>query len=126
MGNYTKNKGKEGSKRYVMLEHYLLNSAAYRSLSFRSRALYTEFKRRYRGDNNGYVHMAVRSAAKELGCAENTASKAIAELADKGFIKYRFKGKFSHRVHQASEFILTEYEYNGQRATKEFMKWKPE
>ena len=102
-----------------------MKSTAYKSLSFKSIVTYIELKRRYNGINNGAVHLSCRSAAEALGCTPNTAAKAIKELEDKGFIKCRFKGKFDHRVHRASEFIITEYEYNNKLATKDFMRWKP-
>ncbi len=126
MGSYSKNKGRKVVERHVRLEFWLLESPAWQSLSYKARALYIAFKQRYNGVNNGHVHMAVREAEKALNCANGTASKAIAELVDRGFIKYRFKGKFCHKVHRASDFILTEYEYNGQKPTKDFMSWKPE
>ncbi len=125
MGNYQKNKGRSPKERYVKLDYWLLECPAWQSLSFKARALYVAFKQRYNGINNGYVHMSVREAQTDLGCANGTASNAIAELVEKGFIKYRFKGTFSHKVHRASEFILTEYEYNGQKPSKDFMRWGP-
>ena len=125
MGSYEKNKGRSSKERYVQLNYWLLESPAWLGLSFKARALYISFKQRYNGGNNGYVHMSVREVQDVLKCANGTASKALAELIDKGFIKYRFKGTFSHKVHRSSEFILTEYEYNGQKPTKDFMGWRP-
>lgn len=125
MGSYQKNKGRSAKGRYVKLDYWLLESLAWRSLSFKARALYIEFKMRFNGSNNGYMHMSVREIERALNCANNTAQKALSELLEKGFIKYRFKGRFTHRVHRASEYILTEYEFGGQKATKDFMRWKP-
>lgn len=125
MGNYSKNKGRSSKSRYVQLDAHMLESLAYKSLSFKSRAVYIEFKRRFYGDNNGQIHFAVKSASEELGCAINTVANAIKELEEKGFIICRFKGKFDQRVHRASEFILTEYEYNNKLATKDYMRWRP-
>lgn len=126
MGSYQKSKGRSNKSKFVQLPEHLLKSDAYRSLSFKSIAAYIEIKRRYNGANNGEVHLSCRSAGEALRCTPNTASKAIKELEEKGFVKCRFKGKFDHKVHQASEFILTEYKYNNQPPTKDFMRWKPE
>ena len=126
MGSYNKNKGRNNSGRFVKLDYWLLDSLAWQSLSHTARALYIIFKQRYNGSNNGQIHMSVREAKDVLSCAPGTASKAIQELVDRGFIQYRFKGKFSHRVHRASEFILTEHKCHDCLATKDFMKWRPE
>lgn len=126
MGSYQKNKGRSSNGRYVKLDLWLLESPAWRSLSCKGRALYVEFKMRFNGSNNGHVHMSVREIEGALNCANNTAQKTLSELLDKGFLEYRFKGSFSHRVHRASEFILTEYDYNAQKPTKDFMRWRPE
>lgn len=125
MSNYSRNKGRNPG-RWVQLTHFLLETAAYKSLSPNARAALTEFKKRYNGKNNGYVHCSVRSLAQELGCSPNTASKGIKELEEKGFIKCRFKGKFDHKVHRASEFILTEYPFGENKATKDYVHWKPD
>jgi len=126
MGNYSKNKGRQRKERYVMLEHHMLNCHAYKHLSFKARVLYIEFKMRYNGSNNGKIHLSIASASKELNCSRNTIRSALKELEEKGFIIYRFKGKFSHKVHRASEYILTEYSHGENLATKDYMKWQPE
>ena len=121
---YAQRKGRESKTRFVALPFYMLRSEAYKSLSPWSRATYTCFKMQYNSLNNGEIHYSVRRLANELGCSINTSRKSIEELEKKGFLKCRFKGKFDQKAKRASEFILTEYEYNGQIATKDFMKWQ--
>lgn len=123
MGTYSKSKGREAPKRYVMLEFYMLNSDAWRALSCGGRSAYVEMKKRYNGANNGHIGYGVRDMADALGCADNTAGKYIKELVKKGFLKYRIKGAFNCKKRLASEYIITEYEYNGKLATKDFMRW---
>jgi DNA-binding transcriptional regulator YhcF (GntR family) len=91
-----------------------------------ARCLEIELKAFYNGSNNGDLFFSIRDAAKKLGVAHNTASKAFKELEEKGFIKARQKGAFQWKTRQATSWILTEYEYNGKVATKDFMRWRPE
>lgn len=85
-----------------------------------------ELKELYNGSNNGDLFLSVREAAKRLGVSNNTASKAFKELEEKGFIIARQKGYFKQKTRHATSWILTEFKYNGQLPTKEFMRWSPE
>lgn len=90
-----------------------------------ARCLEMELKALYNGSNNGELFLSVREAAKRLGIAHNTASKAFKELEDTGFIIPKHKGHFKQKIRHATSWILTEHEYNGQLATKDFMRWQP-
>lgn len=122
--SYEKNKGRSATERFVSLPYYLLNSEAYASLPQGAKAAYIEFKKRYNSRNNGYIGFSERGLAREMRCAVGTASGYIEVLIDRGFIRYRKKGAFNCKERIASEFILTEYEYNNQLPTKDFMRWE--
>ena len=111
--------------KHVREYEWMLRSAAYRSLSCYARCLLTEMKRLYDGRNNGDLHMSVRHAAALLSCHRDTAAKALHDLEDRGFIHPRTRGSFKWKVRHATTWILTEYEFNGRLAAKEFMKWRP-
>lgn len=114
-----------GDARHVRFYQWLLTSDAYRALDCTARALLVEFYSLYNGMNNGALFLSVREAARRLGVAPNTAQKAIRQLEDKGFIRSKLKGSFDWKGGHATSWILTEFEYAGQLATKDFMRWQP-
>jgi DNA-binding HxlR family transcriptional regulator len=116
----------KGKEPFVMLRKFVLASEAYRSLKPLPRAIYTELRRRYNGTNNGYISCSLREIEKELHCSKNTASAALGELVKKGFIKRATCGSFHYKVRHAPTWILTEEEYDGKPATKEFARWSAE
>ena len=118
--------GRSRSKRFVLLEHPLLNSAAWLSLKCEPRALYVELRRRFNGANNGKISLAVREAAKLLHIAKDTATKAFRELEAKGFIRANQRGDFNWKERHATTWILTEENFGDSLPTKEFMRWQPE
>ena len=86
-----------GSKdRFVMLDHWLLESEAWRALSPGASRLLIEVWARHNGQNNGHISYSVREAAELLGVSKDTASKWFHELEAKGFLKARQRGAFSH------------------------------
>src|SRR5918911_4926017 len=103
----------------------MLNSPAYRSLGCEARALLVEMKALYNGRNNGELHMSVRQARKRLGVGRKLAEKALSELQDRGFVAVVQKGSFHCKVRFATTWRLTEYEFEGRSATKDFMRWTP-
>ena len=42
-----------------------------------------------------------------------------------GFIKAKQKGSFDYKARHSTRWILTLYDYNGQPATKDFMRARP-
>ena len=115
-----------GGPRFLKLELFLLRSAAWHSLSTQSRALYVEIAQRFNGSNNGEISMSVREAARLINVAKGTAAKCFHELEAKGFIRRNVCGSFNYKLRHATTWILTEYEFDGQTATKDFMRWKAE
>ena len=118
--------GMSSKDRFVMLDYWLLESDAWRALSHGARSLYIEVRQRYNGQNNGRISFSVREAAKKLRVGKDTAAKWFRELEEKGFLRARQRGSFSYKKRHATEWLVTAEPYNGERATKDFMRWKPE
>src|SRR5262249_53552518 len=111
---------------FVGLRHWLIDSAAWKSLSCNARALYIQLARKYNGRNNGHISYSVREACEDLHIGNATAHRAFRQLQDRGFIVCTKKGAFSWKiVNEASEWRLTEHDndFPAQHASKEFMRW---
>jgi hypothetical protein len=119
-----RNKPGKGEK-HVRLTRFFLKTEAWRDLSTDARALYIVLKDIYNGQNNGYLFLSARDAAERINRHRDTACKAFHDLEDHGFIKARQKGSFSYKKRHATEWILTEYEFNGQHETKDYVQWRP-
>jgi hypothetical protein len=76
------------SSRFARLDHRILNSSAYRSLSPNARSLLVELIMLYNGENNGSLYLGVRDAAHRMGVADLTAAvRALNDLQELGFIE---------------------------------------
>ncbi len=95
---------------------------ACRQASLAARWLLVELMLRYNGQNNGDISMSSREAAHLLNVSKDTANRAFAELRELGFIRMNEQGVFRRHDRKATTWILTEYSYNEQAATKDFMK----
>jgi hypothetical protein len=119
------------SKYWVQLEHYLLACPAYVALSANAKVVYTEVKRRYRGNNNGLISISSREAAEAIGqkTHHSTGARALLELIEHGFIIVTEDSSFNRKVHLARQYRLTEAKDDrpGSKllATKEFLRWSP-
>ncbi len=81
-------KGRNPTSRFARLDHRLLNTPAYRSLSTAARALLVELTMLDNGGNNGSIYLGVRDAAGRLGMADLTAVRsAFDELQELGFVQ---------------------------------------
>ena len=131
IGKQLKRKGRSNKEaRHVRLYHYVLASPAWQSLDAVARAVYIEMASRYAGagSNNGRIGYAVREAADALHIGKATASKALRQLQDRGFIVATQRGGFSRKVRHSTEWRLTEFgcDVTNTLATKDFMRWAPE
>lgn len=97
MGKDANHRGSQPQRtRFARLDHDLLRSTAYRSLSPSARALLVEFAMMFNLKNNGELYLSVRDAAARMGVSDhNAASSALAELMDMGFIDMAADGVFS-------------------------------
>ena len=60
-------------------------------------------------------------AASRINVNKDTATELFEELQRKGFIRSKQKGAFELKVSHATTWILTEFDYAGQVATKDFL-----
>lgn len=116
--------GRGGGERFVKLHAWLLASPAYRSLGLAAKALLPHLYLLYRGDNNGELFMSVRTAAEAIGSSKTSAARALHELTDRGFIRPRQSGGFNWKARHATSWVLTEFGFAGQLASKDFMQWR--
>ena len=130
MGNRKRQKllpnGRNQQSRFVKLEHFEMDCPAYREMSLLGKASLMEFRRRYDGGNNGEISFSVRELASRLGCADNTANKAINELQRLGWIKVAVQGTFTRKTRHATTWILTNQPLGDELPTKEYARWRPE
>lgn len=111
-----------------MLEHYLLDTPAWRHLSANARAVYVDLKRRYNGTNNGAIAYSSRDAGAALNAHHATGARALIELQDHGFVAITEQSSFERKLKIAREYRLTEARDDrpGLEAppTKEFIRWR--
>ena len=116
--------------RHVRLHHWMMQTAAWKSLSGNQRALYVEMAARYNGSNNGRIHFSTREAAQALHIGKATAARALAVLVERGFIVAMIRGGFNvkDKQAQATEWRLTEFncDVTFVLPSKEFARWSPE
>lgn len=113
-----------GSTAFLMLENYVFDSPAFRTMKAGPRALLFELIRRHNGSNNGTIAMGVRAAAILLGTNKDTAGKYFAVLVERGFIASARPGGFNMKDPQArrsTEWRLTWIKTNCMGATKDFL-----
>jgi hypothetical protein len=111
---------------FVQVYLYILKSPAWLALSCNARAAYLQLASRYNGTNNGYLALSARILAQEMNCSPQTASRALIELEDAGFIETTFLASFTLRKdRKASEYRLTVYrcDRTGEPPSKKFMRW---
>lgn len=119
-------RSRSGGARFVQIEHYILRSVAFRSLSPPAKIALLYVRARYMGSNNGRIPMSARELAAEANLNKNTACRALRELQAKGFIKLARQGAFRQGFRSASEYILTMEPYGDALPTKDFMTWRRE
>jgi hypothetical protein len=111
-----------------MLEHYLLNSPAWRSLSLAARSAFIEMARNYVPGRNGRLAMSARMLAEALPISRATAARALQDLAARGFIEAVRPGGFNMKAGEgrASEWRLTLHkcDVTGENASRAFMRWQ--
>ena len=88
---------------YAAIEHRVIDSPAYASLSFSARSLLVLITRQLTKDNNGHLQ-ATFTYMKRFGFSVNTLSRATRELIAHGFI-YKTKSGGFHQG--AAQFAVT-------------------
>jgi hypothetical protein len=102
----------EHHDRYFQVHHFMAKTDAWRALTAPARAVYIQIGLRYNGGNNGKIQYSVRDAAAECTLAKDTASRALRELVELGFVEETRRGSFSCKTRIASEWRLTAFKCN--------------
>jgi DNA-binding transcriptional MocR family regulator len=127
---YLQNGRSAGARRFVMLEHDLLESPAWKSLRPVERALYVAIVQRFNGFNNGDISLSCREAALDLGTGKGTISTAYGVLLKRGFIEVTKGSAFNMKTKVAARYRLTSHpvDHGNKRmpATNEWKRWKNE
>jgi predicted RNA binding protein YcfA (HicA-like mRNA interferase family) len=113
---------------FVMLEHFMLRSEAWLSLTPAARAVYITVAAIYNGRNNGYLALSTRDAALRCRINKDTATKALAMLVERGFIEVGQRGHFDYKARHATEWRLTSQrcDRTHQSGSHAFMRWREE
>lgn len=113
---------------FVALERYMLRSPAWKSLSPPAKCAFIELGNLYDGTNNGRIALSARSLADLLSLSRATATRALQDLAERGFIEAVRPGGFNVKsgTRRSTEWRLTTYrcDVTGERACKTFMRWQ--
>lgn len=113
--------------KHVRLHETLLRTDAWNALSSVAKVMLIELMRLHNGRNNGDIVLSVRAAAARVGCAINTAHRALKDLQEKGFLKLVSRGYFGLGEREATTWRLTMLGTpSNRRPTAEFMSWKAE
>jgi predicted transcriptional regulator len=115
--------------RYLALPHWMMGSAAWRSLLPVERAIQIELMSRWvgPGSNNGSIPFSVREAAEAVNVSKDTAARALQILVEKGFLSRTSRGAFSRKGRHATEWLVTLWDDDrtNRQATKDFARWEP-
>ena len=112
--------------RHVRLHHWIMETAAWRTLDTVARSAYLELAARYNGSNNGRIVWSIREAAAALLVSPATATRALKRLVHRGFVVREKQGAFARKVRHAAEWRLTEFncDVTGELASKDFTRWR--
>ncbi len=118
--------GRESKKeRFCALSFQVVDSMAFQHLSHPGVRVLVLIKRRFNGVNNGNICLSCRDVEKVCRMSRNTASRALKELQQKGFITQTRLGYFANGGNVASAWKLNTDKNVGEcRPSNEWKKWK--
>ncbi len=127
MANKQDTRGRSKFEQHIRLTHFMLRTAAWRSLTPAQRAVYIELLLRYTGFNNGRIAAPLRNIAVACRINKDTAGEALKVLEQRGFIECVTPGAFSRKVRHAGEWRLTDRkcDISNVRGTNAFQRWRP-
>ena len=85
------NRSKKQKEPFIQISSIILNSDAYKDLSFSARSMLIEMVNFHNGRNNGSIFIA-KKVLEVRGFSKNTATKALKELRIHGFIYMTKRG----------------------------------
>jgi hypothetical protein len=100
---------------------------AWATLTPVAQALLVNLLTRYRPLEPNAFEISDREATRLINCARNTASKALADLVDRGWMRVVRVGRIrGPKAKRASVYALTAFpEELGAPAAKDFLRWQP-
>lgn len=100
---------------------------AWTTLTPVAQALLVNLLTRYRPLEPNAFEISDRTATDLVSCARNTASKALADLVDRGWLRVVRVGRIrGPKARRASVYALTAFpEEMGMPAAKDFLRWQP-
>ena len=107
-----------------MLDHRLIDSAAWADLGGTAAKLLLYLARLYNGANNGDLCLAERAAADAIGVRRGAAAAAFDELEAHGFIVATRRGAFQVKVRVATSWRLTFHPTSTAAATHDYRGWQ--
>jgi hypothetical protein len=122
MGQRKRRRTKGYAARFIALPHYMLRSAAWKTLPANAVKVLLHIWERHNGINNGEISYSVREA-EEIGLSKDQAARALEECISRGFLAITRDSAFSVKTKAARLWRLTAEPFRGERATKEFMRW---
>lgn len=96
-------KGRKGMGRFLALPYVVLNHQDYLSLSHYARSLLIDIAMQYNGSNNGNLGASWTVMKKRGWASQDTLSRKLKELLDKGFIVKSRQGG----LHQCNLYAIT-------------------
>ncbi len=122
--------GRSRDDRYIKLDHGLMNTDAWQSLSPDATKVLLDLWRRHNGTNNGEIAYSHREAHKCLsrahGCNVSTrrATAALNEIQDKGFAVVTKAGSFNIKTKLSRTWRVTAEKVGDDRPTRDFRGWQ--
>ena len=108
---------------FTSLPHTLTESEAFRTLPGSALKIYIELRRRFRGGNNGNLHVSLEEAKRLLRMGKATALRGFRELESRGLIVKTRAGNWYRRL--AARWRLTDKSYPiGTPPTNEWRQWQ--
>jgi hypothetical protein len=108
-----------------MLPDYILACPAWRTLPGDAIKLLLDVWTRHNGLNNGDIAYSVRDAEERLGMPRSVAARHFHVLVDRGFLVITRWSAFRLKTKEARLWRITAEKTDSERATKEFMQWRP-
>ena len=114
--------GRNDTEQYIKIPYTMIRHHAWRSLSPPAIKVWIELRSRFNGRNNGDLSLGLDEGARLLGMSKSTVSRALKELADKGFTKMTKLGRWCGRM--ATTWAVTDRPLKGNLATRNWLNWR--
>lgn len=112
---------------HARIYRHWMDLPAWTTLTAVAQSLIVNLMTRYRPHEPNQFEISDRTATTLVRCSRNTASKALAELEDRGWVRVVRVGRMrGPKAKRASIYTLTAFaEEPSTPATKDFLHWRP-